>query len=38
MKLNNRTIFYVGLSALLLPGRSSARALAKDISGAIVAL
>ena len=38
MKMNNRTIFYAGLLALLLPGRSSARALAKDISGAIVGL
>jgi len=38
MKMNNRTIFYVSLLALLLPGRSSARALVKDISGAIVGL
>jgi hypothetical protein len=38
MKMNNRTIFYVGLLALLITGLSAARALAQDISGAIVGL
>jgi hypothetical protein len=38
MKMNNRTIFYVVLLALLLTGLSAARALAQDISGAIVGL
>jgi hypothetical protein len=38
MNMNNRTIFYVGLLAMLLTGLSSARALAQDVSGAIVGL
>jgi hypothetical protein len=38
MKMNNRTIFYVDLLAMLLTGLSAARALAQDISGAIVGL
>ena len=38
MKVNNRTIFYVGLLAMLLTCLSAARALAQDISGAIVGL
>jgi hypothetical protein len=37
MKMNNRTNFYVDLLALL-PARLSVRALARDISGAIVGL
>jgi hypothetical protein len=38
MKMNNRTIFYVCLLALLLNGLSAARALAQDIRGVIVGL
>jgi hypothetical protein len=38
MKMNNRTIFYVDLLAILPARLSVARALAQDISGAIVGL
>jgi hypothetical protein len=38
MKMNNRTIFYVDLLALFPARLSVARALAQDISGAIVGL
>jgi hypothetical protein len=38
MKMNNRTIFYVDLLALLPARPSVARGLNQDISGAIVGL